>query len=290
MPWPRRKLVTILDSGSIAGGVPPTEVPATGLGVWYKADTIAGADGALVPVWIDSGPNHFDLSAVGGNQPTIQTSERNGQPVVRFDGVDDYMQTVASILGSKLCGPQAQTVFVVQKQLSTDGGSSTYAWNGTDALNLLNAHIAYTDGNLYYDTGSAAPPTGRLIGPRAQADPWADTWHIVEMVRDGATGSFTIEGNSPVTPTTIPTGTFNGAVSSTLWVGNHPSGGIANVFQGDIAEFIMFNRTLDAAERTQVRNYLKQKWGIAQNKLKLNPASTGYLLLSPSRNDRLALN
>jgi hypothetical protein len=109
------------------------------------------------------------------------------------------------------------------------------------------------------------------------------------MVRNASASEIVIEGN-PATVFLQPTTGLNVAASSVLVVGARVANSPPHNFFGDISELIIYNRILSAPERDSVRNYLKTKWGIAQNKLLLNPAKTGYLLLSPSRNDRLALN
>jgi hypothetical protein len=132
------------------------------------------------------------------------------------------------------------------------------------------------------DTGAVS--TTRLSVPAPP--PWLDTWHIVEAQRAGTAGEFVLEGN--LAGTGALTGNFDGSGTAQWGVGWDTSG--AWLLGGDLAELIIFNRALTTTERDTVRNYLKAKWGIAQNKLELNPAGTGYLLLNPTSNDRLALN
>jgi len=278
---PRRDLSgnnnTLTDSGSVASAA----------GKYYEQ---AGSDNSPIAIWDDSGPNDFDLNqGVVGNQPVLQWDERNGKPVVRFDGVDDYMQT-GLIPGSALSGATAQTVFIVQRQSLTDAASTTYNWDpDTSGANMLGAHLKYSDNVLYYDTGSAVG-TGRLkaIAP----EPWQGTWHVIEMVRDGSTtnSSFTIEGNPISAYTAQPTSPFNPAPSAVLRIAEHAIPAGTNIFQGDIAEFIMFNRTLTIPERTIVRNYLQNKWGISSNKLITSGTNYGYLHINSTTNDRLAVN
>jgi hypothetical protein len=234
-----------------------------------------GGDNTPVAIWEDSGPNDFHLyqGAVPG-QPTLQINERNGKPVMRFSGAS-AMVTGASILGSYLSGLQAQSVFIVAAHQPV-ASNSTYTWLGGQ----LHAHLPYS-GVLYYDV---AYSSSRTVA--TQPEPWFGTWHITEMVRDGVLGSLTIEGN-PLTILQHP-GAVNSLIGSTdaLTIGTGPGGPIV----GDIAEFIIFNRTLTVAERDTIRNYLKLKWGIAQNKLMTNTTGTGYLLLNTATNDRLVIN
>jgi hypothetical protein len=275
----------------MAGGVAPPQGPAgvtAGLGVWYQADqevTSAG-DGQPVTVWGDSGAGSWNLTAVSA--PTLKTNELNGQPVVRFDGVDDEMWT-ASMLGSILSAAQAQSVFVVQKQVSPVGNSVTYSWDssGGAASNELSAHLAIGP-DVYHIDGSAVS----LGYTRAVASqPWTDTWHIVEMIRDGTTNSsIAVEGN-PLTITTQNPGSFNTAGSAVFRMSGRAYIATPSYhFYGDIAELIIYNRVLTTLERDSIRNYLKQKWGIAQDKVILDAANSGYVLINSTTNDRLAVS
>lgn len=250
-----------------------------------KVSSQAGADGALIGSWKDGSTNTFDMTAFGN--PTLQINELNGLPVIRFDGVDDFFQRTG-VLGSALSGPQAQTVWVVQNQSAADTQSTTYNWDSTGGgTNILSTHLSYADNVLYYDTGNAVAATGRLRAN--QPEPWKGTWHIVEMVRDGTTNSsFTIEGNPISVYLAQPTGTFDGTVTGTFKIAEHAVPG-AHIFQGDMAELLMYNRTLNATERTDVRKYLMTKWGIRQNKL-LTLAGYGYLLVNSTTNGRLAVS
>lgn len=72
----------------------PTEI--SGLKGWWKADSINQADNTSVSAWLDSSGNEahmYQSSATA--QPTLQTNELNGYPVVRFDGTNDFMNLTA---------------------------------------------------------------------------------------------------------------------------------------------------------------------------------------------------
>lgn len=64
----------------------------SGIQLWLDAVTIEQADGTAVTSWKDkvSGTNAFSMSTTAA-QPILKTGILNGKPVVRFDGVDDYL-------------------------------------------------------------------------------------------------------------------------------------------------------------------------------------------------------
>lgn len=72
----------------------PTDI--SGLKAWYDASTLTGADGSSVSTWLDSSGNEANMfQSTTAAQPTLQTNELNGRNVVRFDGVDDFMNLTA---------------------------------------------------------------------------------------------------------------------------------------------------------------------------------------------------
>lgn len=72
----------------------PTEI--LGLKAWYDASTLTGADGSSVSAWLDQSGNEAHMyQSTSAAQPTLQTNELNGRNVVRFDGVDDFMNLTA---------------------------------------------------------------------------------------------------------------------------------------------------------------------------------------------------
>ena len=89
---------------------------------WYRGDdayeentrvTACSDDGDVVGSWTDLTGNADHVSqGTTANKPTWQDAELNGQPVIRFDGSDDYLQGAFTTGGSI---SQANTIFIVSK-------------------------------------------------------------------------------------------------------------------------------------------------------------------------------
>ena len=76
------------------GDESPQSIP--GLKAWYDATTINQADNTSVTAWLDQSGNEAHMyQSTTAAQPTLQTNELNGRPVVRFDGTDDFMNLTA---------------------------------------------------------------------------------------------------------------------------------------------------------------------------------------------------
>lgn len=69
-----------------------------GLELWLDASTLTGADGSAVTAWTDRSANQANFyQSTTASQPTLQTNELNGKNVVRFDGVDDFINLTAPL-------------------------------------------------------------------------------------------------------------------------------------------------------------------------------------------------
>ena len=90
----------------------------SGLVAWYDASQITGkADSDAVSSWADSSGNgHTASQATGSKQPLYKTNILNGFPVLRFDGIDDFMSV------SSMGALTNHSVFVVAKDSAEDWG------------------------------------------------------------------------------------------------------------------------------------------------------------------------
>jgi hypothetical protein len=224
----------------------------SGLVAWYAADRITGlADGNAVSQWTDSsGLGHHAAQGTGANQPTYQTGELSGKPCVRFDGSDDVL-TVTDAAAYKAL---SLTVFVVAKRdaaaAGTDslvgypaaGGSSSWRW----ALRYDN-----TAGEIetIVDGAAAAGAVVGLNGWRV----WSFSTALQVVRRDGIPK---LDGADDASIT------YPNAVG--LRIGANGAGGEA--WHGDIAEILIFSRTLLDSERQKVELYLAEKYGLIRGK------------------------
>lgn len=72
----------------------PTEI--SGLKAWYDASSIAQSDGTSVSAWLDKSGNEAHMyQSTSASQPVYKTNQLNSKPVVRFDGVDDFLNLTA---------------------------------------------------------------------------------------------------------------------------------------------------------------------------------------------------
>ena len=216
--------------------LPVTPIPQTigGLSLWLKADAIAGLnDGDPVDTWSDSSGNGNHATQGGANRPTYKTSVVNGEPVVRFDGTNNYLDIPSMSL-------QPATVFVVVKY---DLPAVNAPFLGNDANS---AYFGYYSNIIYYYS---------TIASISVANPTPGTFQVITGHAQpfGSNSSIRIDGASVVQ------GSRNWGASAFLFVGRRN----AERFDGDIAEVLIYNNNLSSPDVDTVEGYLGDKYSIA---------------------------
>ena len=230
--------------GGIFGGFAPEDIPD--LLMWLDASSLGLNNNDSVTTWDDLSLNGNDVVASAGDEPTFITNAQNGRPAVRF-AVLDFLNNSDSL---NLI--TASTIFAV---VELDSGTTADAILGKDAGDL--GFLAFTAP----DTGWNISEVGvGFIASEQSDDP--TNWQVVTFQWDGSLGASST-GEIWRNNVSIATGTYdvaNLANSSVLRVGGTADGG--SLFDGDMGEIIIYDRVLVPSERTQLYNYLRQKWGI----------------------------
>ncbi len=214
--------------------------------LWLKANVglfqdVAGtipavADADPVGLWKDQSGSVNNLSqSTDANRPTLKLAIQNGNAVIRFDAVNDFL----SFTGITLSGNFS--IFVVCKQTGDNGifgkgpaSSAPQFRIGPSSANKLNTNDGTND-NLSSTLGTAQ-----------------GSWSILELV-DTATVMAYYQGG-----TAYGTGTFlAGQIINELGC----LSGSSNLFNGDMGEVIVYPTALSAANRILVEVYLKARWG-----------------------------
>lgn len=217
------------------GGLPPF-VPFMFplLAAWYRADQgITIATG--VSQWNDlSGNGRHQLQATGTKQPLLIASAVNGLPALRSDGVDDMM-AVAVALG------QPQTIFCVTKVISPTQVNADTIWSESASLFLIDDATPRTllgaGSNILYNQQVAK-----------------DAYKYVTCIINGAS-SFLYESGVQ-----RATGDCGAGTGTSITLFNLPAG--THSMNCEIAEFMIYNRVLSAAEIAVVEGYLKGRYAL----------------------------
>jgi hypothetical protein len=184
-----------------------------------------------VSAWADQSSAHNDLAqTVASLRPHLVTNELNGLPVLRFDGTDDFV-TFTNRLTT------IRTVFWVIKR---DAGAPTeYRFLLSDT----------SEWHFHSDYGSMWHPN------------WASSF-----VPGGQTfvNGAAVNGTTtpvPTTPSVISLVT-TGPVTAANFSNDRNGASPVKTWQGDLAELIIYDRALSAAERVAVEAYLVAKYEI----------------------------
>jgi len=246
--------------GETTGGV--VTVLETQFDASVSANFIPGnpGDGDTFTQWTDSNAGTKNANPIGGatTRASYQSGTgdlQNSLAVVRFDGSDGLSINPYPGLASK----SGITVFMISK-MSAETGSVNNLDPRVFSTNVANG-IA-----LYYNSTSnrwtVAASSG--VAESTQTNN-ASAFNIHTLVYDGsATGNanrlrYLYNGVQDTLTFTGTVGTATSASIDTLYIGNNNG---SNFFTGDMAEFLIFTRTLTANEIQGVLNYLENKWGL----------------------------
>ena len=227
------------------------QIPSGALSLWLKADQGPQLNNNKVIVWKDQSGNKHDAVSLSSNAPLLVPSQLNGLPCIRFNGLDNSIETVPFQTFPNKRGTISMVIKV------NGEGKTSGAGYGTLISTYFNKGITWQFGVIkelavYYDgVGTDGFPVASI--PERK-------WSIVTISRNTDTTmnfyrdgdfklSFRIKNNQPeVNPVKIA------------------SNGRLEVLNGDIAEIIVYNKTLTGAELNALHTYLEQKYKI---KLKL---------------------
>ena len=251
--------------------VKPTDI--ANLVVWLDAsdDTTITKDASnFVSQWDDKSGNGNNMAqATSANQPVWTQGSISGKSVIRFDGTDDNM----SVQTNAFSGDQEYTVFAIFKADAFGGpfnltrtmwsigvggggsrGQSIFSLNkGTNVeVNRLGAWTTFAT-SLVLDTPTMA--TVRYDAGGGTDELWIDS--VAQAVSSSSAGTYLFNN-----------GIFRLGITT---VTNNPA-----YYSGDLGEIILFNRALTTQERTDIENYLNDKW-ITPTILEESPADVSGL-------------
>jgi len=224
-----------------------------GLQLWLKADAGVTTDASSVVTWTDQSPNaHIAGAPDLATAPALVADALNGKPVLRFDGIDDYL-SIEDAESLSFTGDMT-TFFVVN---FSDFATYRAVWAKTNTN-----QPAPTD--FYTLPGSGIPQVYRGDGSAASA-----AFPSTVPLRAGTylTVGFDIADTQCthyLGSQAASTGTINAAAGDAdtpLLIGTR--GDLFTKMKGDIAEILIYDRALTPTERTAVASYLGTKYGIA---------------------------
>ncbi|MGE4512555.1 MAG: hypothetical protein AB7E26_01905, partial [Chryseobacterium sp.] len=230
-----------------------------GVSLWLKADagTSTVVDSTPLSSWADQSGNGTNaLQATVGNQPlyrTVPSQLMNFNPIVSFDGVDDYIDANSFINGStntlfSAVRPPAVTDSNVRNILSFGAVGTS---NGGE-FRLNNGTVEFGQNNGSWVSIISATTVDAGI-PQLFGSSMSNTTNGAKIYKNNSI---------------IKTGTINQIPSpaSLISIGSRTIAGRALYFSGAIPEVITHNTVLSDIERLRINSYLAVKYGVTLSK------------------------
>jgi hypothetical protein len=232
---------------------PDADALQANLKLWLSAGTLATTlkDGAPVSNWpavvgpAATIPTAKLLTGATPAAPAFGATLINGQPGVRFDGVDDQL-AVAGFANACLAG-KPFTVFLVTQSDDTQFGVCGNAANGSGGI----PRLYLTRGTFSYDRIADSAAVGARPGAAA----------VTVYRHDGIkTASARSGGRATENRDDLPVvRQFGGGdLAMPFWAGNNSHAGI-------LGEIIVYDRHLDVAELEAIEEDLAQRYGIGDH-------------------------
>ncbi len=243
--------------------------------VYVNAGTTLATNGQTVQQWNTRGgvTAANATQATAGNRPTYQTGVMNGNPILRFSTTRFLdLGTLGISTTSDL------NMSVVVRPTTLNGGTLTNTTGGyildrtSNTTPVFSLKLLTTSKAALQERIDSNPP---FDGPATTSNITTAVPQIIDYYRDYAV-RFGIYHNGALENILTEAG---GSLTFPAPRIGAAEGG-ANGLNGDIAEFIFYNRDLSAGERNRIDSYLAIKYGITLNQTSLTnyTASTGTVI------------
>jgi hypothetical protein len=241
------------------------DFPVGGMLLWLKADTGVTLDGSgKVQEWADqSGSLNHAAQSTSGQRPEVVSNAVGGKPSLKFyggrnlrlpTGFADFTDGVSFYVLMKSPAAQAWERYISFS--STSGGADLMEMFRVDATDDIAAMFSDATTSSGVEFPDVNPPSSLFSATGVTFNPSNDT---VTLYKDGVL-------------TDTETSTINPRVfaRSHNYIG---TGWIGHYMQGEIAEVLVFNRSLSQTEVAQLSLYLNERYS--------TPVQTSAPIITP---------
>ncbi len=259
----------LLSSGITVLPVPTVRLDASVASAYTDAGVTLATDGQRIQQWNDqSGNNNHFSQTDTTKQPLYKTNIQNGLPIIRFasDGHDlDCLKRNIAFTSNAI------TVFAVHTKAAAGGAFNQYSrivgfWNTGDNAGTVGDY-GNTNGwaALLWDrvTYTRAVRTYRNGAEIAKIDPAVAYGTFTQWTAKIEQGNCTLRQDGVETTGTTSTTAMN---ANQVLIGGSAlsqaqSINLDSELNGDIAEIVIYNQVLNAAQISLQESQLKSKWG-----------------------------
>lgn len=246
-------LSTSLTNPSVTGFSPGY---VSGLVLWLSADhgvyqdsagtTPVSADGDRVGLWLDKSPSANNvLQASNSLRATYKTNIQNSLPAIRFNGVDQFLRSVAG-------GPDNFTCFLT---IIRRGGSSTdmkiICW-GDDSVRAKRSVYHRTNNRIGVDLSVTTLNSSSGDFVTDETNQWSVTY-----AGGSSLGANFFKDATSIGFSSIGT-VSNSFTNEAITLGANNTAG--ELWNGDVCSLIVYDSVLSTTDRLRVQAYEKSKW------------------------------
>ena len=252
----------IISSGKLDEGDGPF-VPTVTPTLRLETDTLVFSDGGTTPAvdndtiqqWTDFDSNgELCTQTISANRPTYKTNIQNGQPILRFDGVNDWFD-ITQLFASQ----QACHFFIV---IAPDYAGITFMDFFEFENNLTTWYAATGSSYEDFSLGMNRTVAGMVMRRVVSTSIKSSAWKLLEISYNGGSktsnSSYTVEVDDVAE--TIIAGSSSGNAAQVSKLGITAFNGAP--YKGDMGDVWMFPQVLTGTDRTEVVNYINTKWGL----------------------------
>jgi hypothetical protein len=255
----KTSLAFVLDP-TVSAGYIKTPKQISNCITWFDASTSNEmvSSSNIVSSWSDKSGNGYvfnsaQLSALPASNfsPLYVSNKINGLGSLYFDGSNDYM-FVNSSMG--LASATQYTAFVVLSPVYLNASQVAFGMQATPSggtYEILGYWSALDTFTVGFDGGVV------LVNTTSRSD---NRSIIHSVVRNGTLANAYLNGFQYATNTTVASTVNSGVARLGIGANTYVNGSAP--YKGYICEIIIYNRALSTTERSQVQNYLSNKWRI----------------------------
>lgn len=227
----------------------------SGLILWLKADAGVQTNANGVYAWNDQSVMGFNATNAPGFEPAYVQDELNGKPVIRFNGVSNYLGNASWSPGFN--GTAQLTYFFVSKMKFPAGGSGFFAQRASADSDYDNSAAMSLEqvgstryGLRYYRNGNPS------------IDVYRENYIFrIDVLKTDGSGTQTyLDG----LPQSYSNAVFAGEMLPVEYAigARLTTNGIVAFGQVDFAEIIIYRSSLSSNQINQVGVYLSEKYGL----------------------------
>lgn len=239
------------------GEVPEPSDPVSqleGLFLWLKSESLTLGNDEPIDEWHEDSQSGLTLTASADARPKYFINQVNGFPSVRFDGIDDSMESIFPLLNSD----DERYFFLVEKIITSPSGGNSkgFLGFGNSLTNRFDLQVLDNFGPFLYSENSNN--SAYTISSNVSID---NQWEIVCF----KAGSSRLNGgNSKIirNGTVIKNHTMAHVLPPSPMILGRWSSGINRFFNYDLAEIIGWQKADDDDNINVIGQHLATKYGL----------------------------